>query len=205
MSERDRILETYGYCILPIGLKIYSEKDEEFGIVGDRETFFVFDINMCGSGAYGDTLYEASLKKELTCIAPFYVKNYRSGDLMTLFPEIFINELNQDWTFRTNVNMKSDIILRQTLIEFCKNNNIDGWVSPLTRDIYNIELCIFNPDACISDIKQIKPLKKRLDTSYLGNYIKCIPPINHRINAEEYKKTKITNKFIWSPFDHFIT
>lgn len=215
MIMNNSILHKYGHCVLPKGLRVWTDKDSDdmsFDQLMHHEIFFRLDPHECGSGSYGDTTYTCKLSKDVVCISPFSILNYDPLRMITLFDKLFVNELRIAWNFTNNVQMKRSITNRMPLVKYCKESGFDGWVAPISKSLYDMELLIVSPKKCI-----IKETWRRcktfpINTSGFGNNVRCFPPAQYPIIPELLEKRKMKNaqdaqdaynEVTWTPFDHF--
>jgi hypothetical protein len=159
----NNLLLKYGYCVLKPGTVLYTIKDKPFTLP-ESEVFFYLESDFDGFSLHGDTTYNYEVTKSILCLCPLFL--HASGRCLTYFKEIFEDEMKVPWRFKSNVNMKTDILVRKQFIEYLKQNNIDGWISPEEFSIKKIEALIVRPKEClklIGEVQNTKRLENRIE------------------------------------------
>jgi hypothetical protein len=204
----DALLGRFGCCVLPAGLRLWTERDSDDPPpqTVSHEMFFRLDPHECNSGSYGDEAYTCKLAEDVVAIAPFSMINYGSCKSVTLF-----SEFNDDLVYVNNVQMQSSFENRKHFIAECSQEDIEGWVSPVQTSIYDIELALFRPQAKIDASSWRLYTAKVKDTSTYGRKIRCRPPANYPVSRQKLISMKLANEaysgaldVIWTPFDHYL-
>ncbi len=176
--------ELYGYSLLDSGSLLWTETDLETPNLG-APMFFYFDTLRCDN-TFGKNIFQLKSNKPLTLIAPFYIMSYHSGRTYNVFDALYENMLGLKWNFKSNVEMRADFDHRNIMINFLKKQNMDGWIVPKEKSIYDMEICIFEPE------KYLKVCglwnKKHTKTK-----LKITPGKLYPVDKDAFRKMRISN------------
>lgn len=141
----NHILTKYGYCIIKPGTILRTFKTADFTL-HDSVFFYITPIEE--ESHHGDILYEFVVHTQIVCLCPIVLN--RAGKTFTYFKDIFENDMNIQWKYRNNVNMKSNIIERKKLISFLTSNDIPGWLCAEEHSLYQSEVFLIHPERYVT-------------------------------------------------------
>jgi len=194
------LFDKYGYVELSIGDLLWHENDSFPDLT--REIFFLTDTSHAET-LYGENLYEFIVKNPIKLLTPFKVSKQTraNSDFCQLYKSIYHNS-----TITNNVAIKMNVKRRRELIEWFKKQGIDGWVSPVQRNLYEVEVCIFKP------IEYIEPNCKVAQGTKNSTQIKGIVGSCNKINVKTFVESRQENSQYhkrygvsdYSIYDHYI-
>ena len=194
------LFDKYGYVELSVGDLLWHENDRFPDIT--RETFFLTDTRYAMK-TYGEKLYEFIVTKPIKLLTPFKVTKQTRAN--SEFCQIY-NYISKNSTYSNNVAFKNNIKRRRDLITWLRTQGIDGWVSPIERTLYELEVCLFTPfdyvepnctlQCTISKETRIKGFVGTCNTLNIGSFLKA-----RKENTKYNKSVGLVN---YSLYDHYI-
>jgi hypothetical protein len=167
-----------------------------------QTTFFLTDTSLA-ENYYGKNLYEFIVKKTVKLLTPFKVTRQTrvKSDLCNIYQQI-----DPNFTIKNNVVLKTDHENRTLLISYLKSLGFDGWVHPIERTLYALEVCLFSPDVFVEPNCKVYQSNKKV------TYLKGFTGSCNKVNVETFLKARSQNSTFnkeqnltdFSLYDHYL-
>lgn len=172
----------YGFCELPVGIKLYRSYSEPNSI---DQLFFTTSYN--NALIWGDNIQIWTAKKKIKIL--FLLRHINSkgigeSSLPDLYYEVYPNESNKSLD---DLDIKQDINRRNPFTQHLFKNNIYGWFTTIEDRRTDFEICLFNKNWML-DYFECKEVPKDDGEIYYQESLKEIiffPPESFFKNSRE--------------------
>lgn len=200
MSE---LFDKYGFVELSVGDLLWHENDV---FPNTKNPMFFLTETLVSDETFGENLYEFVVTKPVKLLTPFKVS--RQTRVVSDFYSIH-KQSGVDSTIRNNVNnvsLKVEHATRQELITYLRRKGVCGWVAPIERTLYDLEVFLFDPSKFIEPNCKVKRENKTI------TYLKGQVGSWNKFNVESFLKGRIQNssqiqkwdRHDYSLYDHYI-
>lgn len=201
MTTTNKLYEKYGFVELVEGDLLWHENDNFPNM--NRELFLITDTRH-SENVYGKKLYEFKVIQPVKLLTPFKVlRNTRAN---SDFCELY-KSCTQNTEISNNVVFKQNIQKRRELMRWFEKQGIVGWVSPIERELYKLEVCLFSPSKyiepnCSLNKNQTKETKL---IGFVGTKNKLNVAKFTKARKENSQYNQMTSVLDYSLYDHYIS
>ena len=152
----------------------------------------------------GEQLYSLKTKRDLVLVAPFDVNVYSNGQCVSYIDSLFEETTGLRWSSKDIVDFKKDYKSREPFLnKLYADYRIDGWIHPIERSPFQMEVCIFDSRLLINT----KPSNK-LDSRVSILPGSCAIKLTSDIGKIKFKKIvkniQRSDRNSWTPLGEFV-